>query len=97
MPKKNNGLVDLKVVTAVLEERFKNHREHSEKILDIKFKGISDQLTKGSKQMKDMKTEIQKNTKFREKIKIIVATISSVFGAIGGFLVLLGSKLNIFK
>ncbi len=97
MPPKNNGLVNLKVVTAVLEERFKNHREYQEKILNIKFKEIKDELKKGSKQMKDMKAEIQKNTKFREKIKIIVATISSICGAVSGFLVLLGSKLNIFK
>ena len=95
--KKSNGLVEVKVLTAVLEERFKNHREHNEKILNIKFKEIKDELKKGTKKMDGMQTQIQQNTKFRERIKIIVATISTIFGAIGGIIVFVGSKIGLSR
>ena len=89
MPRQNrNTVVELKVLTAVLEERFKNQREHFES----RFDEIKEALEKGSQKMNCMQEEIETNSRFRRDAKIVIGTIGSIFGAIGGFITMLISK-----
>ena len=84
-----NGYVELKVVTAVLEEKFKSHRE----LMEERFKEIKDDFEKGSGRMQNMETEIKMNSKFRDSSKLVIGTIGTIFGAIGGIVIIILNKL----
>lgn len=99
MPQKNE-YVELKVLTAVLEERFENQRQHFER----RLKSISDEFKKGSarmnnieinhtKAMENLAKTVKKNSTFIHNMKIIIATISSIFGAGSALAVLFVTKI----
>lgn len=99
--KNGNDLVGLKVLTAVLEERFKNQREHySNQFNDFKQE-VRVAFSKGSRRMdeiedeqiKPLKVTVEKNSKQINDFKVVSLTIGSIFGAVGGFIVWLSQKI----